>query len=92
VRQLFADLPAGRVDRGRFTPEMGLFVMQQLAAGARAELKSYGNLRAVEPLARSTEGDERVYRYRVRFEHETIVAEIILDRNARISGLTFRVE
>jgi CubicO group peptidase (beta-lactamase class C family) len=92
VKRVFSELPNGRVDRSLFTPEMALFVSQQLAGGARSELKAYGNLRAVVPVGRSIQGNERVYRYRITFENETITAEVTLERNARISGLNFRVE
>jgi CubicO group peptidase (beta-lactamase class C family) len=92
IRRIFTELPTGKIDRTLFTREQAFILFQQLATEVRAEMRGYGLVKAVIPVGRNQEGANRVYRYRIEFERETILVTCTYFNDGKIGSLTYRVE
>jgi len=92
LRQLVAQLTAGKVDLAMLTAEQ----QKRLDADAQQAIKEFladqGALEKLELLSRKEENGERVYTYRARFEYGVLALSMRLASDGKISDLGFKRE
>lgn len=91
ARKAMGELLAGRIPDGLSQSERGRY-NQRWVTQIAAEFREYGPLRAVEVLARSSEGNGKQARYRFLFENETALMALHQDSKGLIERLGISLE
>lgn len=86
IRSFLRDLPKGRFYETLFTPEEATYLKEDLSRGLATRLKEQGTLVKIELLEQKSEGDKRVYRYRITYPHLTLFAVFKMDEQNRIAA------
>lgn len=86
IRAFLRDLPKARFDEALFTPEAATYLKEDLSRGLHLRLREQGTLVTIELLEQKSEGEKRVYRYRVTYPHLTLFAVFTLDERNRIAA------
>ncbi len=91
IRNIFVAAQAGKVDATLFTPQLAAIMQQQLAPGmgTRQTLDGLGTQTGIELLERKAHSGQRIYRYRLRYEHGAILVTCGYDASGKIAGLRF---
>lgn len=92
VRQIFLDAQESRFTRDLYFPELGDLVAKAMEAGTARQLKAMGELKSIVLIERRDEGTNRIYRYLITFENETIVAFCRYAADGRLNALNFQPE
>ncbi len=89
VRELLQEIAEGKTKQEQFTEELSreLFPTEMQEAGAT--LKPLGELKTLELMERTDEGERRIYRYRATFQETTILVWIELTKDNKVAGLAF---
>ncbi|MDK6077874.1 serine hydrolase domain-containing protein [Massilia varians] len=91
ARKAMEELLAGRIPDGLSASERGRY-NQRWVTQIAAEFRDFGPLRAVEVLARGSEGDGKQARYRFLFENETALVAVHQDCDGLIERLGISLE
>jgi CubicO group peptidase (beta-lactamase class C family) len=94
LQAIFQQAAKGEWDRNLYSTEMAEVLAKAFSGESktRQELHSYGDLKSIELLNRTTENERRVYRYRLTYEKETVSVQCAYDQDGKISGLRFQPE
>ncbi|MES2739474.1 MAG: hypothetical protein V4754_00765 [Pseudomonadota bacterium] len=92
VSDILAQYVAGSLTPERYTERAGAALLPDQAAQTAARLRAFGELDKLELLARSTDGEDRLYRYRARYRQGGAVVDITFSKGGRIARLAVRPE
>jgi CubicO group peptidase (beta-lactamase class C family) len=89
VKNLLQDMRDGKAKPEQFTAELRGKLFPDQMQGMGAALKKFGELNSLELLERTEEGDGRGYHYRAKFGEMTVLLELELTKDDKISELDF---
>ena len=94
LKQVLADLAAGRADSSYFTPTMNAALTPAVIAQTNGNLSPLGelDLGSLALMKRTEEGGLRVYRYRVRYGDTPVFWTVHLTNDSKIAGLAPQAE
>lgn len=91
AKEIIRKTTEGSLDAGEFTPEAWTQISRG-AADARAFLKNYGSLSAIELLAATEQNGNRVYRYRLKYQDGNVVFGMTVRPDGKIVRLNLNPE
>ena len=89
VRGLLRDLADGKAKMELFTEELQKRLFPEEIKELGPTLKEFGEVKALELMKRTDDGQRRDYRYRARYAQRTIMVSIGLTRDDKIAALDF---
>lgn len=92
VRELWREIVDGKVGPERFTEEAQKRLFPDEMQELGPALKEFGELKGLELMERTEEGERRNYRYRARFPNLTLMISIGLTKDNKIARLNFSEE
>jgi CubicO group peptidase (beta-lactamase class C family) len=92
VKALLRDMPEGKARPEQFTEEARKRLFPDAMQELGPALKEFGELKTLELLARTEEGERRNYRYRARYPEMTLMVSIGLTKDDKIARLNFSEE
>jgi CubicO group peptidase (beta-lactamase class C family) len=91
VRAMFAQIADGKTPDGLSEKVAGALSPEFIKMVAE-DLRDWGPLRQVEALARSTDGELRQYRYRLRYEGSALIVDLALGKANKVDQLRIHPE
>ena len=92
VRDLWQEIVGGKAKPERFTEEAQKRLFPDEMEELGPALKEFGELKALELMERTEEGERRNYRYRARFPNVTLMISVGLTKENKIARLNFSEE
>jgi len=92
VKELLRDIADGKAKPEQFTEEMQKRLFPNEIQELGPALKEFGEVKSLELMERTEEGERRNYRYRVTFPEMTIMVSIGLTKDGKIAKLDFSGE
>jgi CubicO group peptidase (beta-lactamase class C family) len=89
VRRLLRDIADGKARPEQFTEELEKHLFPDEIQELGPALKEMGDVKALELMERTDEGEQRNYRYRARYSQRTIMVSIGLTTGDKIAKLDF---
>src|SRR5581483_11862273 len=84
IKSVVEDLANGKLDTNTFTPELASGLSQELKAGFGDDIRKLGTIQSLDLIEQRTEGDGRVYRYRLNYRHATLFVRGIFNKENKI--------
>ena len=91
VKETIRRAAAGTLESAPFTADAWM-EMSRDAAQVGAFLKSLGPLNTVEPIQRTEQDGNRVYRYRLLYQDSSLLFVMVLNKEGKITRLSFQSE
>ncbi|HEV2194997.1 MAG TPA: serine hydrolase [Candidatus Acidoferrum sp.] len=92
VKDLWREIVDGRAKPERFTEEAQKQLFPDEMQELGPALKEFGELKALELMERTEEGERRNYRYRAKFPNLTLMISVGLTKDNKIARLNFSEE
>lgn len=92
LKNVVAQLAAGKVDFSAFTPEQQKRLTAEMQKGIEDFLTDKGPLQSLDLLSRTEKNSVRIYAYRAHFAYGTVTLLMRLDSSDKIAGLGFRLD
>jgi CubicO group peptidase (beta-lactamase class C family) len=92
VSRLLQDIADGKAKPEQFTEEQQKRLFPDEIKELGPALKEFGEVKTLELIARTDEGERRNYRYRARYSQMTIMVSVGLTRDGKIAILDFAEE
>ena len=92
VKDLWREIVDGRAKPERFTEEAQKWLFPDEMKELGPALKEFGELKTLELMERTEEGERRNYRYRAKFPNLTLMISIGLTKDNKIARLNFSEE
>ena len=92
VRDLWREIVDGKARPEQFTEELKKRLFPDEMQELGPALKEFGELKALELMERTEEGELRNYRYRAKFPNLTLMISVGLTKDNKIAGLNFSEE
>ena len=92
VRDLWREIVDGKARPEQFTEELKKRLFPDEMQELGPALKEFGELKALELMERTEEGELRNYRYRAKFPNLTLTISVGLAKDNKIAGLNFSEE
>ncbi|UTY59397.1 hypothetical protein [Massilia sp. erpn] len=87
VAELLGQLADGRPQRNRFTEKAAASVLAEADQNLAPRLRECGIPVTLELLARTVDGEDRQYRYRLRCRAQPLLLDIVYNKAARVNRL-----
>ncbi|UMR29342.1 hypothetical protein MJ904_20015 [Massilia sp. MB5] len=87
VAELLGQLAGGRAPRSRFTEKGAATVLAEMDQNLAPRLRECGIPVTLELLARTVDGEDRQYRYRLRCRAQPLLLDIVYNKAARVNRL-----
>jgi len=92
ARTVLQEIAAGKADADRFTPELRAKLFPERVQAVGDYLKEQGDLKSLELIKRTEEGEHRAYKYRANYERTELFLSIQLTKDNKIAALDFSNE
>ncbi|MBB3119947.1 hypothetical protein [Pseudoduganella violacea] len=92
VAALLGELAAGRPQGHRFTEKAATTVLADVDQNLAPRLRECGIPVTLELLARTVDGEDRQYRYRLRCRAQPLLLDIVYNKAARVNRLQLLAE
>ena len=89
VRTMFAQIADGKLPGG-LSEKAASRLSPEFLAMVSADLRDWGALRRVEPLSRTTDGEQRQYKYRLTYASGAMQVELALGKGDMVETLRLR--
>jgi hypothetical protein len=83
----YAMLETGHIDRSRITPRLNDVLTKQKVRQLSGQLRALGKPKSFTPLDQGVYGNSTFWRFRVKYEHTTVLFTFAVDPHNRVSGL-----
>lgn len=92
VRELLGGIVDGKAKPEQFTEELRKRLFPEEIQELGPALKEFGELRALELMERTEEGERRNYRYRAKYPNLTLMISVGLTKDNKVAALNFSEE
>jgi hypothetical protein len=80
-------LESGHIDRSHITPRLNDVLTKEKVRQLSGQLRALGKPKSFTPLDQGVYGDSTFWRFRVKYEHTTVLFTFAVDPHNRVSGL-----
>lgn len=92
VKELVREITDGKAKPEQFTEDLRKRLFPDEMQELGPALKEFGELRALELIERTEEGERRNYRYQAKYPNLTLMISVALTKDNRVAGLNFSDE